>query len=760
LRKLATAAVGFSAAVFAAEYLLPGGWLPFLAAGLGFCAAAALFLRAERRLRAVLLLLFAAAGLLWSWGYAALFIKPAELLEGERLSIRARALDYSRDYEGYSSVSIRVSEGGPAVKALLISRDGVLPALNPGDEFDAAVLVESATTRYGLESDCYTSRGVFLLCSLEGDIRLTCRAGSSLLYLPRILAAFVTRTVDKIFPSDTAGFIKALLTGDKTGIYADSDLYAAMNRAGFLHVVAVSGMHISFLIGFVRNIARSRKRTAQIGIPLLLLYVPLTGAGPSVIRAAFMLSCALIAPLLRREEDAPTSLAFILAVMLLLNPASAASVSLQLSFAAMAGILLLTPRMFAALTERTAEWKLSVHRIGRLSLNFVSSSLSSSMGALVFTVPLAAAHFGMISVVSLLTNLLCLWAVSALFIGGWLCVFVGFLLSSPGHILAWCLSWPARGLFAVLRFLAGIPYAAVYTSNPIFLLWLFLVYALFVAAWLFRGKRGFQPLMPLCLSLVGLCAAILLTSLYNGGCRLRVTALDVGQGQCIILQAGDAVVMTDCGGMGTENNAGDTAARYVMGRCIHRIDALMLTHFDADHVNGVERLMSQVEVSRLILPAGADETAGSMPAILVAAERHGTEVIRMGENGLICAGDMRIFVYSVGNPQPEEEHGLIYLCSVGDTDVLITGDASGERERQLIAKNSLPDLELLIVGHHGSATSTGDALLRALKPEVAVISVGYNHYGHPTQETLDRLAACGAVIHRTDREGNIVIRCP
>jgi competence protein ComEC len=170
--------------------------------------------------------------------------------------------------------------------------------------------------------------------------------------------------------------------------------------------------------------------------------------------------------------------------------------------------------------------------------------------------------------------------------------------------------------------------------------------------------------------------------------------------------------------------------------------------------------MSQGEVSRLILPAGADETAGSMPAILVAAERHGTEVIRMGEKGLICAGDMRIFVYSVGNPQPEEEHGLIYLCSVGDTDVLITGDASGERERQLIAKNSLPDLELLIVGHHGSATSTGDALLRALKPEVAVISVGYNHYGHPTQETLDRLAACGAVIHRTDREGNIVIRCP
>lgn len=760
MRKLATAAGGFSAAVFASEYLLPGSWLPVLAAGLGFCAVAALFLKAEQRLRALLLLLSAAAGLLWSWGYAALFIKPAEKLEGERLTIRARALDYSRDYEGYSSVSIRISEGGPAVKALMISRGGVLPPISPGDEFNAEVLVESATTRYGLESDRYTSRGVFLLCSLEGDIEPTGSTGFSILYLPRILASFVMKTVGEVFPADAAGFMRALLVGDKTGLYADSDLYAAMGRAGFLHVVAVSGMHIAFLIGFVRNIVRSRKRTALIGIPLLLLYVPLTGAGPSVMRAAFMLSCALLAPLLRREEDAPTSLALILAALLLLNPASAASVSLQLSFAAMAGILLLTPRMFAALTEWTAAWAATKHRAGRLLLNFVSSSLSGSMGALIFSMPLAAAHFGTVSVVSPLSNLLCLWAVSALFVGGWLSVFAGFLLPVIGRALAWCLAWPVRCLLAVLRLLADIPYAAVYTSNPLFIGWLVLVYALFLAAWVFRGKRGFRPLMPLCLSLTGLCAVILLTSLFNCSCRLRVAALDVGQGECIVMQAGGAVVMADCGGMGTEDNAGDTAARYVLGRCLQRVDALLLTHFDLDHVNGVERLMSQVEVARLILPAGGDETAGSMPAILQAAERHGTEVIRMEENGRIGAGDMLVSVYAVGNPQPGEEHGLIYLCSVGDTDVLITGDASGERERQLVAANDLPDIEILVVGHHGSTTSTRDALLQALKPEWAVVSVGYNHYGHPAQATLDRLLAYGVEIHRTDLEGNIIFRCP
>lgn len=761
MRKLAVAALGYCAAVYLAEYLLPAAWRPWCAAGLGLCALpAALLLRGRRRLLPLLVSLGMAAGLLWSWGHAELFIAPAEALEGETRAVRARALDYSRDYGESSSVYARLGGDIPGVKALLTSYGEALPALEPGDEFTATVKVLSATRRYGLETDRYSSQGVFLRCTLIGGAEKTGRWRFAALYFPKRMARALLAAVDRVFPADTAAFMKALLLGDKTALYSDQELYYALGKTGFMHVVAVSGMHIAYLMGFMRGLTRSRKRAALFGIPLMLLFISMTGAGPSVLRAGFMQICMLLAPLVKREEDSVTSLSASLAVLLLVNPSSCASVSLQLSFASMAGIVLVTPRIEAAAkTWLKGREGARLRRVRKLT-GTVIRSVAASLGGLVFSAPLVAAHFGNISLVSPLTNLLCLWAISFLFTCGLAAALAGLLLPAAGLVLGLCLSILVRGLVLVIHLLAGLPCAAVYTSNPLIAWWLGLVYVLFLITWLFRPKNGLRPVPPCCFSLLALCAVVLLTRHADEQAALRLTALDVGQGQCLVLQSKTAAVVVDCGGAAKETNAGDTAARYILGRCRRRVDALLLTHLHDDHANGAARLLRQVEVGCLVLPADTDDTDGCLPDILAAARERGTEVLFVGEDTRFAWGELSLSVFAARRGSSDNERGLIVLASVLGFDVLVTGDAGRERERQLVRGAALPDIEVLLAGHHGSKTSTGDLLLDAVKPELCIVSVGWNVYGHPAPETLERLTAHHAQVRRTDREGHIAVRFP
>jgi competence protein ComEC len=394
-------------------------------------------------------------------------------------------------------------------------------------------------------------------------------------------------------------------------------------------------------------------------------------------------------------------------------------------------------------------------------LRWTFSGLAGTLGAIAFSTPVAAAHFGAVSIVSPLTNLLCLWCVSLLFNAGWLALIAFMALPMVGRALALCLVWLGRYVFLVVRVLAGLPYTVVYTSNPLIACWMVFAYAVFIAAFLLRDrKRPFRPLMPACLSLIGLCAVILLTIRTASDSLLIFTALDVGQGQCVVMQAGSATVMVDCGGTNSEEGAGDKAAGYLLGRSRQRLDLLILTHLHDDHANGAVRLMSEVEVRCLLLPREADDEKGLLPEILEAAKRRGTDVQYVTEDMSLEVGELSLSVFAPMGEGGDNERGLIVLAGAGDFEALITGDADSETERQLTARGLLPDIELLMVGHHGSRYSTGGILLDAARPETAVISVGWNSYGHPAEETMERLTGRGIDIHRTDVEGDVVVRVP
>jgi competence protein ComEC len=212
--------------------------------------------------------------------------------------------------------------------------------------------------------------------------------------------------------------------------------------------------------------------------------------------------------------------------------------------------------------------------------------------------------------------------------------------------------------------------------------------------------------------------------------------------------------MVDCGSSYSKDAANEAAAT-LLSQGITKLDGLILTHYDEDHVGGAAMLLSRIPADLLVLPECAGGTAYE-DAILDAFD--GT-VLRGDQNLDIHWGSTEIRVFASYDTETNNESSLCVLFHTEKCDILITGDRSMVGESFLLRTAQLPKLDALIVGHHGSANSTGEALLAATWPTTAVISVGEgNRYGHPAQEVLDRLTAYGCTIRRTDLEGTIVLR--
>jgi len=698
------------------------------------------------RLRIVLLGWGLAAGILSCAVQEEFVLQPAEMLSGQTLTVNAEVLEYPEVYEDYARVTVRLSEPGlPRVKCQIMDYDGLLGEMAPGDELRCTLRFRSARVRYGGESDMYTSRGVFIRATLCSETAV--RPGADLRSAPLRLSRFVRERSRELFPADTAPFHTALLSGNKTALYNDLDTYYALSRAGLMHVTAVSGMHVSFLVGFVLLLFPNRRRSALFLQPLLLLFAAMTGFTPSVMRAVFMQFCLLLAPLLKRESDSLTSLSLILAVLLLINPQAAASVSLQLSFAATLGIVLFAPAIMA----KSRHFFMP---LGRKISNFLSASLAVSLGALALTTPLTALHFGYVSLLSPLSNALCLWLISLLFVGGYAVVVMSVLWPAGAAAAAWVLAWGDRFVIRAASLISSIPNACLYMENKSLWLWLGFVYALAFYCWLYSRRKGEARLTaPVTLAVIGLCICLLLP--YRNRDVLCASVLDVGQGSCVLLEGGSNAVIVDCGGRYSDVHPGEVAANYLLSRQRHRLDALILTHLHADHINGVEKLLALVDVEAIYLPEWPeDENYRILRDI--AAER-GVELFCVREDLLLLADGWELEVTAPLGSSEEYENGLFVRACQGDYDVLIGGDATASLERRYLQHSAVSDIDVLVVNHHGSKTATSEWALRRLKPKEALISVGYNTYGHPHEDVLERLYEVGAAVYRTDENGHLVV---
>ncbi|MEG1683468.1 MAG: ComEC/Rec2 family competence protein [Oscillospiraceae bacterium] len=750
MRKLATLVAAWTVGMVLGQYLLPTPWL-LPAGALALLLGALGFLQKDdRRLRIFLLAIGLCAALCYRFGYAQIVQAPAEALAETNVTATLEVCGYPIPTDRGGKVTARLLRDGiHGVKVLYYGGASVLH-LVPGDRITGALRFSSAATIRDTDITAFTSKGVFLLAYERGELTVEPAAGGAWRYLPLRLGHGAQEQLSRLYDGETAAFLQAILIGDTTDLSTQSTV--DLSEVGLLHITSVSGLHCAFLLALIGLLVGKQRRRllAAIAIPTLLFYMLLVGGAPSVIRACIMLILLLIAPLLGRESDAPTALSVALLLILLQNPFAIASIGLQLSFSAVLGILWVTPRVYRALTGEKKRGK--VYR-------FVATSIATTAGALIFTSPLVAITFKNLVLISPISNLLCLWAASLAFSVGMVSLVVSFFWLPLGQLLAFVPELLTRYLLFVSHLLAQVPYHAIYFTGDALKLWMGYSYGLLGLCLLSKegGRRKYGVAGVLCL--VTLPCALWLARLPAGGTfsdvRLEIVALDVGQGESVLLRSGEHAALMDCGSSNRYLDPGTTAGATLLTMGCPKLDYLVLSHYHADHVNGVETLLARVKVDTLVVPDIPEDETGAEIAAL--AERYGIRLTYARESETYALGDATLSIYPPVGVGSTNEVGLSLVCTLDEFDLLVTGDMDGETEKKLLAAAALPDIEVMMVGHHGSKHSTTPELLDAVTPEVAIVSVGDNSYGHPTHQALGRLADAGATIYRTDLHGNVHI---
>lgn len=752
MRVLATIGFSFSAGVFLAALLPWNGWQLYAAGGVLLLALAWLFAARKQKYfrRGLLILLPLAVSLAYFAGYDHLVRQPIEDRCGAASDFAATVCDWPQATERGAKITVEL-EGYHRARAVLYGEAELLAA-RPGDTVTGTAQWQSAAHFDSDDVTHFNARGVYALLYGREDVRLSAGDGDALRWLPQRAGKAFREKVAAIWDDPrVSGFLTAELTGDKSAM--DDGDYLAMQETGLAHLFAVSGLHCAFLVTLLALLISRRQRLlCAVTIPLLLFYMVMVGMSPSVVRACIMQIFLLIAPLFRRGSDPLTSLAAALLVILLCNPFAAASVSLQLSFSATLGMVLLSPRLYKLLTG----WYKGKCRPLRTALCFVAANLSATLSAVVFTVPLTAWYFRIFVLVAPLSSLLAVPAAGWSFMAAFVTVLLGFVWLPLVRLLGW-ISWVlVRYILWIANGMMSWRYHAVYFTNPYLIYWLLFLYAAFIGcAATPDGKRKY--LLVSALSVLTLTAAIWVNCQdYQYGVLTALT-LDVGQGESVILTSGGETALVDCGSSNSYKDPGGLAADTLHSMGVRELSAVVVTHYHADHTNGLYEVLRRIPVQTIYLPDIEDEY-GVRERLVSLAEEKGAQVTYVTKETADTLGDTVLTIYPpVQSGGDLNELGLTALASAGDFDLLITGDMSGSTEKKLVETYALPDIEVLVVSHHGSRYSSNIRFLKSVTPEAAVISVGDNNYGHPSEETLQRLLAVGADIWRTDQQGTIRI---
>lgn len=737
-------AIGFCAACLAGTYLYYG-WLLLIPAAAAIGAAGLCRKNREKHPaipRTGIALLGLCAGFVWLVLFGLFGLFSLKQQDGTEQHLSLEITDYSWQGSHGTVADGRFELGGRLWDIRVYFRENI--SLEPGDRVEGTFSLEQTLEPGDGEPSFHRSSGIFLLGYQRGDISVIRAEEIPGRYLPEKIRNTVNQMLTVLFPEEEAAFARALLLGDKTGLsYA---VRTNLKVSGISHVVAVSGLHMSILFAMLYILVGKRRLPlALLGIPTLLLFAAVAGFTPSVTRAAVMEILMILALLLDREYDPLTALSFAVMVILLRNPLAAGSVSFQLSVASVAGIFLLTPGILQTLTPAKKPRRKLLAR----AQQFLAGSIAVTLGAGALTTPLVAIYFGTVSLVGILSNILILWAVSLIFYALAAGCLLGLVFLPAGKIVACGAGFLIRYVLGVAAFWGKFPLAAVYTASPWVVAWLIAGYAM-VIGWVLLRRPGTELLLSLVLSL---CLCLCVSWLAPFLNRYSITVLDVGQGQCILLQSGGKSFVVDCGG-DFDEEAADLAAETLLSQGVFRLDGLILTHYDKDHAGGAAMLLSRIPTEEVFLPDTLD--GENLRPALTREAKHPQTVT---DNTVISFGPAKITLFAPEFPGEGNESCVAVLFQTENCDILITGDMNSYAEERLLRREEIPDLEILIAGHHGSAYSTGEALLAGTSPEVVVISVGAgNAFGHPSRDTLARLEAYGCVIYRTDLQGTIRIR--
>ncbi|MDD3813440.1 MAG: DNA internalization-related competence protein ComEC/Rec2, partial [Desulfocapsaceae bacterium] len=600
-------------------------------------------------------------------------------------------------------------------------------------------------------------------------------------YLPERLrtkiGSFIEQTVTR---PEISSVYKALLIGDASGI--SQDTLEAFKGSGCRHILSISGAHLSILATFLFFIIywllrRSeylilrypvKKIAAGLCLLPLAIYTLLAGANTPVVRAMIMVTVFMVALCADKRKSLFIPLALAALLILLWDPNSLFTASFQLSFMAVASIALVSPLLTGLVTSEAGNESFYQRTLNRLG-QFTLAALTVSMAATIGTAPLLLYYFNRISLVGPVANLpvealICLWSLPLGFLA---CPLI--FIAPPAAALLLHLGFLGLMLsLQVTTFFSSLPFSSLWLPTPSLTLIVLYYAAIFVAISeipVTRSTRIFSA-----------CAWILIIFLFifppSELLKQRITSseitfLDVGQGSSTFLQlpAGRRLLIDGGGATSPNFNAGeDIIAPFLWQRGIKHLDAIMITHSDSDHYNGIPFLLQRFRPEILWINDRSGHEKAWRQMLTLADQLHiQIRIPRPGEQ-LIASGKAEVI--HLGNPgEPDgpksNDQSLILRFAHKKLSCLFAGDISHKVESQLVEKNLPLQSTLLLSPHHGSSTSNSEKFLKAVSPDTIVVSAGRFQPDHfPTPEVRKRCMNLGIKMLITAEQGAITFKEP
>ncbi|WNR46345.1 DNA internalization-related competence protein ComEC/Rec2 [Paenibacillus roseipurpureus] len=614
------------------------------------------------------------------------------------------------------------------------------------------------------------------------------------------LRAALSRRMDSIFPASQAGFMKSMLIGLTDDL--DPDRFQQFSELGLTHILAISGLNIAVFLAvciwIMRRLRLTKEKYLLVCLCLLPLYILLTGASPSIIRAGLMSMIAIFAARQGGLKDVLHILAVTAWAMLIWNPYYLLDVSFQLSFLVTLGLILGVQRV----TDLLSRYIDSPIIQNTIAITLVSQAVSF---------PVSIYYFNQFSLLSWLANAVLVPVISmVVFPAGLVALALGLIYVPIGRTIGWLIAKLNEAIFWMTDHLQQLPHLKMIWPSPS-LPWMVLYYLALLLLY-FLAKRNVQsetdelPIMlepkvkrtiSTCYRKISLlvapsCFGILLWIGYSPHHFQRtglVQFLDVGQGDSILIRTPYGKhILIDGGGTLTFHKPGDEWKKrndpYEVGkklltpllkkRGIQQLDLLVLTHEDADHSGGLQAVVEQVPVKQFLFN-GTFKEGESMKKLFSTLLQHRVPLLPAQVGDWIVIDPVTrlqvLFPLETEHHQVElvkeqNARSVVFLLEMLGTNWLFTGDMEKESEAEVLQylnqntaiqpNNKNTKLDVLKVAHHGSKTSSTPEWLAYWQPHYAVISVGVmNSYGHPSPETIEHLDDVHAAVFRTDQMGEI-----
>lgn len=542
-----------------------------------------------------------------------------------------------------------------------------------------------------------------------------------------------------------AGIFQAMILGERENLDAETKMQYQM--AGIMHILAISGLHISFVgMGFFRLLKKAGAGNGVAGAAsafLIYAYGIMTGGSVSAMRAVGMFLVLVGAGIAGRSYDLLSAMALSAIVLLLDASAYLYSLSFLLSFGAVIGIGALTPEICSLLNleKKTAK------------------SLAGSVIVWLMTLPIALRAYGEVSLAGVILNLLVLPTSGIVLASGIFALPVGIFVIEIAKRVVFpgkCVLFLYEKLCEVVGW---IPHSTWIAGSP--QLWQCAVYYVMLGVAFMGVKWGKKAAS---VALVILAVVFLGYHSRNG---LTITCLDIGQGDCCVLKMpGGENFLIDGGSSNKKNTAVCQILPYLKNQGIATLDGIFVSHTDQDHISGIEELLelcaqnlATVRVKNLILPDW-NTTGEEYEKLKMLAEQTGILVQTAREGNLLKTKEAQIEILAPENGadgSDTNEDGMVMEVHFGKFRGLFTGDIGAETEKKLL--DSMEDVDFLKVAHHGSKYSTCQGFLDVVSPEIAVVSCSAkNTYGHPSADTIKRLEDCGAQVEYTMKNGAITVQ--